>query len=146
MSTPADQRSFEKIYAEVQQFYAEHVHLMDGGSAEEAAATFTEDASLLSPPKVAEPIRGRANLAAGLRRAAQALADEGVTYRRCYSMISVRQRVDGELHVRSYVQVIATRRGGEANLHAMCVCDDVLVREGGSLKVRDRRVIRDDCL
>jgi len=146
MSLPTDHRTFERIYAEVQQFYARHIQLMDEGRAEEAAMTFTEDASMLSPPKIAEPIRGRAKLGTGLRKAADELTAEGVRYRRCHTMVAVEPQPDGQVFVRAYVQVIRTRRGGEAMLHAMCVCEDVLVREDGELKVRKRVVTRDDCL
>ena len=132
------------LYAEVQQFYAEHIWFLDEGIVEEAAMTFTEDATMVSPPKVPEPIRGRANLRAGLRKAADALAAEGVRYRRCHTMLSVVPQPGGEVHVRAYVQVVRTRREAESVLHAMCVCEDVLVREDGVLKVRQRVVTRDD--
>ncbi|MFF7246186.1 nuclear transport factor 2 family protein [Embleya sp. NPDC008237] len=144
MSVGIDHPNFEKIYAEVQQFYARHIQLMDEGRAEEAALTFAEDAFMLSPPKIAEPIRGRAELGARLREAADTLSAEGVRYRRCHTMMTVEPQPDGRLFVRAYVQVVRTR-GGESVLHAMCVCEDVLVREDGELKVRERVVTRDDC-
>ncbi|MFD9888453.1 nuclear transport factor 2 family protein [Amycolatopsis sp. NPDC059027] len=144
MSVPAGQRAFEKVYAEVQQFYSRHIQLMDEGPAEEAVRTFTADASLLSPPKIAEPVTGHANLLAGLRNALAAWAEAGETYRRCYTMVSVVPQPDGRLHVRSYVQVIATAPGAAPRLHAMCVCEDVLVWEDGELKVYQRVVTRDD--
>ncbi len=144
MSVPTDHQNSEKTYAEVQQFYAHHIHLMDEGRAEEAALTFTEDASMVSPPKIVEPIRGRANLAAGLRKAADTLIADGVRYRRCHTMIAVEPQPDGRLYVRAYVQVVRTQRGGQSVLHAMCVCEDVLVREDGALKVLERVVTRDD--
>lgn len=146
MSVPTDHQTFEKVYAEVQQFYARHIQLMDEGRAEEAALTFTEDASMVSPPKIVESIRGRANLAAGLRTAADTLASEGVRYRRCHTMLAVEPRPDGHLLVRAYVQVVRTRRGEGSVLHAMCVCEDVLVRVDGDLKVHERVVTRDDQL
>nr|AHA81974.1 Arm4 [uncultured bacterium] len=146
MSLPTDHRTFEQTYAEVQQFYARHIQLMDEGRVEEVALTFTEDASLVSPPKITEPVHGRVNLRAGLRKAADALIAEGVRYRRCHTMIAVEPRPDGELFVRAYVQVVRTERGGESRLHAMCVCEDVLVREHGELMVRSRVVTRDDYL
>ncbi|KOG32288.1 nuclear transport factor 2 family protein [Streptomyces resistomycificus] len=146
MSVTTEHQTFERIYAEVQQFYARHIQLMDEGRAEEAAMTFTEDASLVSPPKITEPVRGRAKLAAGLRKAADELDAEGIRYRRCHTMMTVEPQPDGRLAVRAYVQVVRTRRGGEAKLHAMCVCEDVLVREDGELKVHRRVVTRDDCL
>ena len=144
VSVQTENPTFEKTYAEVQQFYARHIQLLDAGMVAEVALTFTEDAALLSPPKITKPIRGRADLVAGLQKAANALAEEGEMYRRCYTMIAVEQRPGAELHVRSYVQVIATRVTGEARLHGMFVCEDVLVREDGQLKVRERCVTRDD--
>ncbi len=33
---------------------------------------------------------------------------------------------------------------GNPRLHLMCVCEDVLVRQDGELRVRERRVSRDD--
>jgi SnoaL-like protein len=145
VSVQIDHPSFEKIYAEVQQFYARHIQLMDEGRAEEAALTFAEKAFMLSPPKIAEPIRGRTELGARLREAADALNAEGVRFRRCHTMMTVDPQPDGRLFVRAYVQVVRTRRGGKSVLHAMCVCEDVLVREDGELKVLERVVTRDDC-
>lgn len=144
MAAPTDRATYADLYAEVQQFYANHIWFLDEGDFEEAAMTFTEDATMVSPPKVPEPIRGRANLRAGLRRTAEALAAEGIRYRRCHTMVSVAPQPGGELQIRAYVQVVRTRRGGESALHAMCVCEDVLVRENGELKVRQRVVTRDD--
>lgn len=133
------------LYCEVMQFYANHIQLMDEGKAEDVAQTFTVNASMVSPPKVPEPVVGRASLAAGLRQAADSLAAEGVRYRRCHTMMSVHERPDGEVLVRCYVQVVRTVRGEAPVLHAMCVCEDVLAREDGELKVRSRVVTRDDC-
>jgi hypothetical protein len=146
VSVPVDDRAFERLCNEVQQFYARHIQLMDEGRAEEAGLTFAEDASMLSPPKISEPIVGRENLAAGLRKQADSLAADGVRYRRCHTMSRVEPRADGKVFVRSYVQVVRTERGGESRLHAMCVCEDVLVREAGELKVYERVVTRDDHL
>jgi len=144
MTAELDQATFADLYAEVQQFYAHHIWLLDEGAADEAARTFTEDATLLSPPTVPEPIRGRAALRAGLLEAAETLAAQGVRYRRCHSMISVLPQPGGELRVRAYVLVVRTVRGGGSVPHAMCVCEDVLVRVDGELKVRERVVTRDD--
>jgi hypothetical protein len=138
------EKTYEEICAEVGRFYARHIQLMDEGRAEEAAATFTEDATMVSPPKISEPIVGRAALAAGLRRNADQLAADGIRYRRCHSMTTVEVREDGAVFARSYVQVVKTEVGKGTHLHAMCVCEDVLVREGGELKVAERVVTRDD--
>lgn len=130
-------------YAEVQQFYARHMHLLDAGAAQEWAETFTED-GVFAPPSAPEPIRGRANLAAAARAAAAGLADTGEVHRHLLSMVAVEPLDGGALRVLSYAQIIATPRGGAPRLHLMCVCEDLLVREDGELRVRERRVIRDD--
>ncbi len=135
--------SFDSLYAEVQQFYADHMHLLDAGDGEGWARTFTEDGSF-APPSLPEPVVGRAALAEGVDKAAAALAEAGEVHRHLLGMVSVRPGEDGSLSVRSYAQIIATARGGSPRLHLMCVCDDVLVRVDGELKVRERRVTRDD--
>ncbi|MFE0038597.1 nuclear transport factor 2 family protein [Streptomyces sp. NPDC058992] len=135
--------SVESLYAEVQQFYAHHMHLLDAGDGEGWARTFTEDGSF-APPSLPEPVVGRDALAAGVHKAAAALSETGEVHRHLLGMVSVRPCEDGELKVRSYAQIIATPRGGSPRLHLMCVCDDVLVRVDGELKVRARRVTRDD--
>lgn len=143
MSVRTESPPFATIYAEVQQFYARHMHLLDTGAAEEWAQTFTE-AGLFAPPSLPEPVRGRANLAAGVREAAARLAQAGEVHRHLLSMVAVEPLADGSLRVRSYAQIIATPRDGQPRLHLMCVCEDVLVREDGELRVRERRVTRDD--
>lgn len=135
--------SFERLYAEVQQFYAWQSHLLDDGAAVEWAETYTADGSF-DPPSAPRPVRGRADLAAGVREAAAERARTGETHRHIFSATTVRPQEDGSLLARSYTQVIVTPRGGPPSHYLMCVCEDVLVREGGELKVRQRRVTRDD--
>ncbi|WP_227999155.1 nuclear transport factor 2 family protein [Nocardia australiensis] len=144
MSAVVREQTYEEICAEVGRFYARHVQLMDEGRAEETAATFTEEGTMVSTPKISTPIVGRAALAAGLRANADQLTADGIRYRRCYSTILVEVREDGSVFARSYVQVVKTERGKGSYLHAMCVCEDVLVRADGELKVAERVVTRDD--
>jgi hypothetical protein len=132
-----------ELYSEVQHFYGRHMQLLDAGNPEEWANTFTEDGSF-KLPSVPEPVRGRANLIAGVRKSAAELAGKGEVHRHCMLMTTVTPRDDGTILARSYTQLIATAHGGEPRLHLMCVCTDVLVREDGELKVRDRVVTRDD--
>ncbi|GAA3050854.1 nuclear transport factor 2 family protein [Streptomyces glomeratus] len=134
---------FATVHAEVQQFYAEHMQLLDSGAASEWAATFTEDGSF-APPSAPEPIVGRKALEAGVRTAQAELAESGEVVRHLFGMIAVRPLPDGALKVRSYVQVIKTRRDGEPRPALMCVCTDLLVREEGALLVKERQVTRDD--
>ncbi|MFD0395289.1 nuclear transport factor 2 family protein [Streptomyces nogalater] len=101
---------FGHLYAQVQQFYARQMQLLDSGAAEEWAATFTEDGTFARPSSP-EPARGHAELAAGARAAAERLAAEGLSHRHVIGMTAVRREPDGSVFVRSYAQVFATRRG-----------------------------------
>jgi len=130
-------------YCEIQQFYAEHMQLLDSGAAEEWAATFTEDATFRLPT-LAEPVRGRQALAAAVRRTHAELAAAGEVHRHWHGMLNVRAIGDDAYHVRCYALVFATARGGTPRLHRTCVCEDVLVRVDGKLLVRERTVTRDD--
>ncbi|GGZ81674.1 nuclear transport factor 2 family protein [Streptomyces echinoruber] len=135
---------FARLYAEVQQFYAHHFHLLDAGAAEEWAATFTED-GFFHPETLPEPVSGRAALAAGVRRTHEELAAAGVQRRHWHGMVSVMPREGAEvLDVRCYALIFSTPRGGSAELRMTCVCEDVLVRVDGTWQVKERRVTRDD--
>ncbi|MFG2041505.1 nuclear transport factor 2 family protein [Dactylosporangium sp. NPDC048998] len=129
-------------YARVQQFYAAQMRLLDDGKAEEWAATFTEDGEFGQDRRPA-PRRGRLDIGAGLRRAADALAERGAVRRHWLGMLTVDERPDGTLHTRYYALVIETPRGGVAALHLSTAVDDVLVRHGDSYLVRSRYVVHD---
>ncbi|MEV5177690.1 nuclear transport factor 2 family protein [Streptomyces flaveolus] len=141
-TTPA---SFERLYAEVQQFYAHHMHLLDDGAAEQWAATFTEDAEVLLP-LMTEPARGRAALATAVARAAAERAERGEIQRHWHGMVSVQPDPNGRTaRVRCYALVFLTARGGSPVLHRTCVCEDEMVRDAGTggWLIRRRTVTRD---
>lgn len=134
---------FGALYAEIQQFYARHMHLLDSGEADEWAAGFTEDASF-SVPTLPAPVVGREGLAAAVRRTAEALVAAGEQHRHWPGIFDVRPQEDGSVVVHSYTTVFASPQGGESRVHRVCTCTDVLVRQGGELLVRRREVARDD--
>ncbi|MEU8763238.1 nuclear transport factor 2 family protein [Streptomyces sp. NPDC048659] len=139
--------SYAALCAEVRRFHARQMQLLDSGDADAWAATFTED-GLFAPPSLPEPVRGRAALAEGVRTAHAALVAEGEVRRHLLTTEVVEEPVagdaDGAVRVRSYVQVVATRKDEEPRLILMCVCEDVLVSEDGEWRVRERYVTRDD--
>ncbi|SEB30909.1 SnoaL-like domain-containing protein [Streptomyces misionensis] len=136
--------TFARLYSEVQQFYADHFQLLDSGAADEWAATFTED-GFFHPETLPEPVRGRAALAAGVRKVHQELTEAGEQRRHWHGMVSVVPREGAEvLDVRCYALVFATPQGGAPSLRLTCVCEDVLVRVDGTWQVSERRVTRDD--
>ncbi|MET8944913.1 nuclear transport factor 2 family protein [Streptomyces sp. NPDC004542] len=130
-------------YAEVQWFYARQMQQLDLGKAGPWARTFTEDA-VFDVPTLPEPVRGRAGLVAAVERAHARLAEAGERHRHFMGMVDVLERADGTLDVRSYTTVYASVAGGVSRVHRVCVCEDVLVRVDGELRVAHRKVTRDD--
>lgn len=127
---------------DIQQFYARHMQLLDGGEAEAWAGTFTLDATFAAP-SMTEPVRGRDGIAAGARAAADGRAAAGETHRHWVTMTTTEETADGVETV-SCVQILATPRGGEPRVHLSCVMRDRLVRHRGELLVAERRITRDD--
>ncbi|MCX4457450.1 nuclear transport factor 2 family protein [Streptomyces sp. NBC_01340] len=140
---PYSATGFAALYAEIQQFYARHMHLLDSGATDEWAADFTEDASF-SVPTLPAPVSGRDALASAVRRTADANAASGEQHRHWPGVFDIRPQEDGSVVVHSYTTVYASPRGGESRVHRVCTCTDVLVRQGGRLLVRTREVARDD--
>ncbi len=135
--------AFGVLYAEVQQFYAHQMQLLDLGESQRWAETFTEDATF-DVPTLPEPVRGRPGLVAATSRTAAQLAEAGQRHRHFIGMFDVSERPDGTVDVRSYAIVYASAIGGDSQVHRVCVCEDVLVRVEGALQVATRRVTRDD--
>jgi uncharacterized protein (TIGR02246 family) len=142
MTLATETVAFGTLYAQVQQFYAEQMHMLDDGDADGWAATFTEDGTF-TPPRAAQPVRGPADLAAGVRRAHAERAAGGVTHRHWHGMLAVTPRTADSVDVRCYALVIASAAGGASHVHAACVCTDVLVRREDRWLVADRKVTRD---
>lgn len=133
------------LYQQVQQFYGRQMRCLDEGHIDEWADTFTED-GVFSANAHPEPQVGRAAIVDGARRAAAALDEAGIRRRHWLGMLDIGTTPEGTVLARSYALVINTPRNGQAVVHLSCSCEDVLVREEGRLKVRTRRVTRDDLL
>jgi 3-phenylpropionate/cinnamic acid dioxygenase small subunit len=131
------------VYCEIQDFYARQMQLLDQGQTQEWAATFTED-GVFSANAQPAPVRTRAAIAVGAAKASADLAAKGVQRRHWLGMVSVRQQRDGVVSAQCYALVIMTPRGGQPTIGASTACNDILVRQGGDWKVRERTVTRDD--
>lgn len=128
--------------AELQLFYAEQSRLLDEGGAEEWARTFTEDGVFFSTG-IPAPVRGRTAITEGRRRATAESRAAGVQRRHVFGVPSVRSADDGSLVCRLQVLVVSTADGAAPQLRAVCMCEDVLVRENGVLLIRKRTVAHD---
>jgi hypothetical protein len=132
-----------QLHAEVQDFYARQMHMIDSGHAEAWAATFTED-GIFAANAYPQPTVGRAAIAQAVRATAAQLTAEGVVHRHWFGMLAVYPENDGTLRTRYYALVIRTPKGGQPVIHRCTVAEDELVRQQGVWQVRRRNVTRDD--
>jgi SnoaL-like protein len=142
-SFDTEQLPVTDTYRQVQQFYAHQMQLLDDGSVEQWAATFTED-GVFSANAHPEPTVGRADIAAAAGHAVAELKRTGVVRRHWLGMLTVRPLPDGAFFARCYALIVSTPKGGQAGVHLSTVCEDVLVRVGDEFLVRTRQVTRDD--
>jgi hypothetical protein len=56
----------------------------------------------------------------------------------------VETAVEAELAVRGYLQIVATKRGGDTRLVRMTTITDRVIRVGDEWKIARRSVFRDD--
>lgn len=143
-STSAAPATGATLQAEVQQFYARQMHLLDNGKADAWADTFTED-GVFAANAHPEPARGRETIRAAAARAAAQRAEEGLQVRHWLGMLDVRPQEDGSVVALSYALIVNTLLGGSPQVHLSTTCEDVLVRgEDGGWLVSRRQVRRDD--
>lgn len=131
-----------ELYAEVQDFYARHMHLIDAGQVDAWVETFTVDATISNNVNPL-PAKGREEIVGVIRRAQAQLDAEGVRHRHWMGMMVV-DRLDAEtVRAESYAMLLAVRLGGAPVLDRSTRCVDELVRVDGDWQIRSRRVHHD---
>lgn len=133
------------LYQEIQEFYAQQMHAIDGGDVDGWTDSFTED-GVFSSNALPESGKGRAIIAWGAKRGIDERAAKGVVRRHLMTMLSIDPRDDGTVGTRSYVLVVETPAGGQSGIYISTVCEDVLVPADGSWLVRRRQVLLDSLL
>lgn len=131
-----------ELYAEVQQFYARQMRLLDARKLEAYAATFTEDAVFGHTPG-REPARTRAGIIKDLYEVHKRFENDPQQRRHMFTMMDIEPRDDGSIRSTCYALVLTTRPQGSPELVRSCVVHDVLVRENGTLLNRSRHVEHD---
>ena len=124
MTTTPDLDACERLYAR-------YTHAYDEGRADEVADLFTVDGEFAHAG--AEPVRGRADLAAMVR----ASAARGTGNRHLVSAVVVEAVTDGTVTGQAYVQVFGTADG--MAVVAMGRYDDDFAEENGRWRIRSRR-------
>jgi hypothetical protein len=136
-------QKFATLYAQVQEFYAHQMRILDAHDTERWAGTFTEDA-LVELPSLPEPMPVRTALAHYARAGAARQRQAGHRLDHWVGMLDVQPQTDGSLHTRCSALVYVTPGGGSAKALHVCVMEDVLVRADGEWRTAHRRVTRDD--
>ncbi|MBD0741855.1 nuclear transport factor 2 family protein [Streptomyces sp. CBMA152] len=134
-------------YAQILQFYAHHMQLLDGGDAEGWADGFTEDGVFAQNVKP-EPWSGRSFIATSMRRGIDRLAARDVQRRHWFSMVVATPGTPGagdEEAVRTtyYAVVFETPRGGKASVYLSTTGADLLVRRDGQWLIKHRDIFHD---
>ncbi|MFF3019883.1 nuclear transport factor 2 family protein [Streptomyces sp. NPDC057939] len=148
-STPSTPRTVAdpfvpaELYAQVQQFYARQMGLIDDGRPDEWAETFTEDAVFQEASRLNEPLRGRVAIRDSSRARQRRLEEDKLDFRHWLGMLDVRPQSDGSLRTRSYALAMRIPRGGALDIFASVVCNDHLVQVDGTWKVADRDLHHD---
>ncbi|MFD2622724.1 nuclear transport factor 2 family protein [Streptomyces chumphonensis] len=133
-----------QVYADVQQFYARQMNLIEGSDADPDAwaETFTEDA-VFEASSQERPETGRAAIRASVRAGVAHIAAQGLDFRHWFGMLDVRPQSDGSLRTRYYALAMATPAGGALGVRGSSLCHDHLVPAGGGWRVRHRSVRAD---
>ncbi|WP_278261637.1 nuclear transport factor 2 family protein [Nocardia sp. AG03] len=128
-------------YADLLQFYARQLRLLDDGHVEEWAGTFTVDGVLRQAHRTTAR-KGRAEIADGLRRAADGLRARGAVRRHWVGNLTIESTGD-TIHTRFYALVIESTPENPAHLHLSTDIRDELVPVADSWEIRERTIIHD---
>jgi hypothetical protein len=131
------------LYHQVQHFYAHQMRALDEGDTAVWAQTFEPD-GVFDANGLPEPVRGRETIESSARKAYEELTATGIQRRHWLGMLEVDEHADGTLLARAYALIVMTPRGGQTTVRMSTSCEDVLVRDGDTLRVRHRTVRRDD--
>ena len=132
-----------EVYAQVQQFYARQMGLLDDGRPDDWSDTFTEDAVFQEASRLDEPLRGRDAIRASSRARQKRLDDDKIDFRHWLGMIDVTPDGEDSLRIRAYALAMRTAHGGELDIFASVVCHDHLVRVAGAWQVCHRDLHHD---
>ncbi|MDJ1134993.1 nuclear transport factor 2 family protein [Streptomyces iconiensis] len=130
-----------ELYVSIQQFYAQHMQLLDSGKIDDWSAFFTEDGEYAANAHPV-PVRGRVAIADRMRQTVSRLEEERGTRRHWVGMIQASWHGE-EVRARSYALVLQSSTHGAPFIRATTTCEDTLVPDGTSWLVR-RRFVQGD--
>ena len=143
LRTAADPFVPADLYAQVQQFYARQMGLLDDGRPDDWADTFTEDAVFQEANRLNEPLCGREAIRQSSLARKKRLEADRIDFRHWLGMLNVSTDEDGSLHTRAYALAMRVPRGGALDIFASVVCNDHLVSVDGVWQVRHRELHHD---
>jgi bifunctional aromatase (cyclase/dehydratase) len=126
--------------AELEQFYAEQMMLLDEGDAASWAETFTED-GIFVPPN-APAVQGRAAMRAGAERTAAEFRGKGMVRRHVVANLNLVSLEGGKAQVTAYVLVVDSAQGA-SRITTSTIVHDELHSDGARWYLAHRVVRRD---
>ena len=130
------------VRAQIEQFYAEQMALLDEGNAEKWVDTFTDD-GVFVPPGGAPEVTGRSALLTGTKATVARLSGAGTVRRHVLTNLALAAPAGRDAQVTAYVLVVDSAEG-ETRITTSTVMHDELVRDGAGWRVARRVVRRDD--
>lgn len=130
------------VWAELGQFYAEQMAILDDGDADGWVDTFTAD-GVFVPPGGAPPVTGREALLAGTRATVARLAEAGTVRRHVLTNLNVTEVTEHDARTTSYVLIVDST-DGQTRITTSTLMRDELVSDGSRWLVGRREVWRDD--
>ncbi|MBB5156850.1 nuclear transport factor 2 family protein [Saccharopolyspora phatthalungensis] len=130
------------VRAELEQFYAEQMAMLDEGDATSWVDTFTEDGSFV-PPNGAPEVKGRTALREGTDQTITRLSDAGTVRRHVLTNLNLVALEYGQAQTVAYVLVVDSTKG-ESQITTSTVMRDELTSDGTRWRVARRVVRRDD--
>ncbi|WP_040810703.1 nuclear transport factor 2 family protein [Nocardia concava] len=132
------------LYADLQHFYAAQMRLLDDGFAEEWAATFEPDGSLVQSHR-SSARKGRADIADGLRRTVERLRASGTVRRHWIGNITIENdsAAADVIHTRYYALIVESDGEQAPRVHLSADIRDQLVPDRHTWLVRERTITHD---
>lgn len=126
------------LYSQILAFYAAQVRRVDGQDINGFAETFTRDGFIEHRP--GERVQGREAMLADMQNRLPGY--EGLTTKHWFGQVIV-DETDGAISTEYYASLTIANDKGELRLAGTFSVNDVLVRDGESFLVRERKIVPD---
>ncbi|MGA4847512.1 nuclear transport factor 2 family protein [Streptomyces sp. G5(2025)] len=130
-----------ELYIEVKNFYARQMRVLDDLDIEQFILTFTENGSVAHPHRNEKTV-GHENMRTKMN--AMLPGYQGTVTRHWFDHFLLEEHEGDALRVTYYSLVTQSNDKEEVTFFSSSSVEDIMVREGGELRIRDRIIYRDN--